>query len=146
MLGLFGVVVTSESSDSFLAFPDRKSSLTKDFQDQNGILIDLSKPRFSAREFVLKCGLVAESREDYFNKYNGLFTELSGRDSHRIYIRDHDQTYSVYYKSQRSIKKITQINRDKIGVSFELVFGEANPMDNLKPVYLVDDKGRYLIA
>lgn len=149
MIEVFGTIVTRESSDSFLAYAARKDSLTIDREDEDGIQIDLAAPKLKSREFILNCTIVANNRADYMNYYNGLFTELIGADTHTIYIKDHDKTYSVYYKEQRGLKKYGNLDTtaaDKIGVSFQLVLGERNPAENIDFVYLVDNQDRYLIA
>lgn len=136
---------TRESSDSFMQWPDRKSSLTIDREDSDGIEIDLADPKFSPREFVLTCAMEADDRADFFNKYNGLRTEFFSAETHELYILDHDKTYYVYYKSQRNYKSLTNINQDGVWATFEIILGERNPSQNMEAVYLVDDQDRYLI-
>lgn len=135
-----------ESSDSFMAWPKRKESLTVDRQDQDGVQIDLSDPKLASRDFVLKCAIHAEDRDDYFSKYNAFRTELLGADTHEIYVADHDKTYIVYYKEQRSFRSLTNVNADNVWATFEVVLGEVNPTENMEYVFLVDDQDRYLIA
>lgn len=144
--GLFGTLI-SGGSGSLLIYPKRKDSLSTDWPEEEGIDIDLSDPTFEAREFTLNMTLLADSLADFKSKYNGLFTELSGQDTHELYIGDHDTTYIVYYKSQANFKKlVNSFNNGKVGVTFDLVFGETNPDDNIPAVYLVDDQDRYLTA
>jgi len=143
---LFGAVI-SGGSGSLLAYPKRKESLSTDWPEEEGIDIDLSAPTFEAREFTLNMALLAESLADFKSKYNGLFTELRGQDTHELYIADHDTTYILYYKSQSNFKKlVNSFNNGKVGVTFDLVFGETNPDDNISAVYLVEDQDRYLTA
>lgn len=146
LFGVFGVTVQS-GSGTFLSFPERKGSLQHNWSDQDGLDIDLSAPRFEARDFRLQCTLITNSRSDFWTKYNGLFTELSAMGTHQLYVEDLDKTYTLYYKNQTNLKKLTRLaNNMLIGVSFDLVFGETDPMDNIEAVYLVDDQDRYLIA
>lgn len=143
---IFGVVVENGSS-SFLAFPSRKDSVSHDFSDTNGIDIDLQDPRFKAREFVINCALHATSKEDFWTKYNGLFTELSDSGIHTLYVKDLDKEFKLFYKEQRNIRKLTPISgRPEVWIRFDLVFGEANWTENMDQVFLVDHEGRYLIA
>ncbi len=151
LTSVFGVTIVKdngsrESSDSFMAWPSRKDSLTVDRQDQNGLEIDLSDPKVASREFVLKCILIASDREDYFTKYDALRTELLGADTHQVYISDHDRTYNVYYKRQSDFRSLSNINNDGVWATFTVVLGETNPNENMEFVYLVDDQDRYLIA
>lgn len=148
---VFGITVykengARESSDSFMAWPKRKDSLTVDRQDQDGIQIDLTDPKVASREFVIKCALNAADRTDYFNKYNGFRTEVLGAETHEVYVADQDQLYYVFYKEQQNFKTLSNIDNDGVWATFDVVFGETNPNENMQFIYLVDDQDRYLIA
>lgn len=143
---LYGITV-NDGSSGFLAFPKRKKSLENNWQDENGIEIDLLAPRFEARTFPVKCTLQATDQADFWNKYNGLFTELSGSGVHTLYLPDHDKTYNVFYVDQQNVHKITPLSSAyTVGVQFELIFGEVDPTTNIEAVYLVDSGDRFLIA
>lgn len=142
---IFGLVI-SGGSDTFLGFPKRKESLVHSWPEEQGIDIDLSEPNFEAREFKLICNLISAGRTEFWTKYNGLFTELSTQGTHNLYIKDLDRTFLIYYKSQENIGKITQLDKDRVAIKFDLVFGETNPEDNIEVVYLVDETDRFLIA
>lgn len=146
LLELYGITV-NDGSSSFLAFPKRKDSLKNNWQDENGIDIDLISPKFEAREFVIKCTLEASTQIDFWNKYNGLFTELSISGTHELFVPDLDKIYTVFYVEQQNVKKVTRINSEyPVGVQFDLVFGEVDPTVNIEAVYLVDSSDRFLIA
>lgn len=146
LFGVFGTTV-QKGSGSFIAFPERKGSLQHNWNDEDGLDIDLVSPKFEARDFRLQCTLISNDRSDFWTKYNGLFTELSTMGTHSLYISDLDKTYAIFYKNQSNLKKLTRLEGDmKIGVSFDLIFGETDPMDNIEAVYLVDDQDRYLIT
>lgn len=138
---IFGVVI-SNGSDTFLAFPERKDSLENNWPDEDGIEVDLNDPTFQAREFRLNCALVASGRVDFKTKYYALFTELKRSGTHTLLIQDLDQEYEVFYKKQENITKLTQIDRDKVAVKFDLIFREVT--DSIPAVYLVDEQGRFL--
>jgi len=142
---LFGVVIGS-GSGSFLVYPERKDSLTNDYMDQDGIQIDLLDPKYKSREFNLFCQLIANGRDDFWTKYNGLFTEISSAGTHVIYIADLGKTFHCYYKRQENLSKLTPLDSGQVGVTFNLVFGETTPTENMEAVYLVDDQDNYLIA
>ncbi|TAE81917.1 MAG: hypothetical protein EAY81_09410 [Bacteroidetes bacterium] len=150
--GIFGIDVTT-GSNTFLAFPKRKESLNKNWAELNGLEIDLQEPFFESREFKLNCclnvvnlGNATAAKTEYWNKYNGLFTELSGLGTHQLFVEDLGKTFYVYYKEQSNFQKLTSFSSGKIAVTFDLVFGETNPSDNMDAVYLVDEQDRYLIA
>jgi len=144
--GLYGLVI-SNGTVQFLALPARKASVNHDWPEETGLDIDLANPNFSAREFTLSCAVIADSRDDFMSKYNGLFTELSGLDTHALYLEELGQTYQIYYKSQANLTKLSKINNTtKVGVKFDLVFGERDPADNMEPVYLVDENANFIIC
>lgn len=145
LYNVFGLMVNS-GSDTFLRYPKRKDSLSNNWLDENGLDIDLEAPRFESREFTLKCTLEATGRADFWNKYNGLFTELGGTGTHTLYVPDLDKTYTLFYKEQNNLSKLTNLANNVVYVSFDLVFGETNPTENIEPVYLVDSDDRFLIA
>lgn len=143
--GLYGLVI-SNGTVQFLQYPARKTSVSHDWPEETGIDIDLDNPQFSAREFTLTCALIADNPVDFMNQYNGLFTELSGLDTHAIYLEEIGQTYYVYYKSQANLTKLTKINNTtKVGVKFDLIFGETDPANNMVAVFLVDDNANFII-
>jgi hypothetical protein len=142
----YGLVI-SNGTVQFLQFPTRKASVSHDWPEENGVDIDLDTPFFEAREFTLTCALIADNRDDFMNQYNGLFTQLSGLDTHALYMEETGQTYQVYYKSQANLTKLSKINNTtKVGVKFDLVFGETNPYDNFEPVYLIDENDNFIVG
>jgi hypothetical protein len=142
---VFGVKVVTGSS-TFLQYNKRKDSLSHDFPEEMGIDIDLTQPTLSSRQPTLSCVLKATSRDDFFNKYDGLFTELRQLGTLEIYIADHNRNYILYWTEQQNISKLSQIDTTYIGVTFDLVFAETNPTDNISAVYLVDEHDNYIIA
>lgn len=141
---VYGIIV-NPGNDDFLKLPKRKGSIENNWQDENGLDIDLSQPRFEAREFVLKCTLEAVSRADFWSKYNGFFTELSGVGVHLLYVPDLDKTFTLFYKEQNNFKKLTALDNNAVYIQFDIVFGETNPTLNITPEYLVDSDDNFLI-
>jgi|SRR6185437_7981526 len=142
----YGLVISNGTSQ-FLQFPARKDSVNHDWPEEQGLDIDLGNPKFKAREFTLTCAIIADNQDDFKSRYNGLFTELSGLDTHALYLGELDETYQVYYKNQVNLTKLSKINNTvKVGVKFDLVFGETNPDDNMSAVFLVDDNGAYIVV
>lgn len=141
---VFGVIFQPGATDDFVNFPAAKSSLEHDFPETSGIDKDLSQPVAAAREFSIKCAMIASSRDDFWNKHDGLFTELTTPGVKELYIPDQDRTYYLYYKKMENATKLSQINRDHVGIKFTLVLGELDPFANITKIILVDDQRRYL--
>lgn len=152
LFAVFGIIVSldngsRQSSDSLLAWPERKPSLENNRQDQDGIEIDLDDPKFAAREFVLKCAMKANDRADFFSKYDGFRTALFSQDTHDLYSFEHDRTYHVFYKKQANFRSFSPIDVvNDIWATFDVILGETNPRLNLIDEFLVDDQDRFLIA
>jgi hypothetical protein len=142
----YGVVIGG-GLKQFLAYAKRKDSVSHDFQDEQGIMKDLSSPRVQPRQFTLKCALIANSLVDFHTKNDGFFTALILPGPRHFYVADHDRTYLVYYVEQQNVTGLSKIiNTDKVGIKFDLVLSETNPADNIPAVYLVDDQDRFLTA
>jgi len=141
---LFGVQVIK--TDDFLNRPKPKDSLENDFQDQDGLDKDLSARKLASRTFELPCALIATSRDDFHTKYDGLFTELTKGGLQELYLEDLDRTYYLYYEDQQPVTKLTQIDREHVGIKFTIIFSETDPLSNITIIYLIDDQDRYLTA
>lgn len=148
---VFGIEIERHGLDDFLAFPKRKDSLKKDWSDQNGLEIDLAEPFFEARSFQLNCILKAEgatiqaTKDQFWNLYNGLFTEISALGTHQLYLASIDKTFTVFYVDQTGVSKIGYEGQ-RMFIRFTLVFEETDPTANILKVYLTDDAGNFLIA
>lgn len=149
---VFGVSLRPGGSESFLQLPKRKSSLEHNWPERDGIDIDLTEPTFEARDFRLKCLLMAsgatltEARDNFWLLYNGLFTELSQPGHLDLFLGDYNKTFTLYYQGQDSLDKLTKVTSKKVCLSFDLLFSEADPSDNIEAVYLVDEQDRYIIG
>ncbi|MDO3641979.1 hypothetical protein [Mucilaginibacter sp. L3T2-6] len=132
--------------ETFLAYPKRKDSVSHDWPEEEGIDIDLSEPHFEAREFTLKVLLMGADRADFKTKYYGLFAELSSANNMELYFTDIDQTFTVYFKTQQNVSKVKRrLDTQNVGVTFDLVFGESDPNDNID-VFIVTDLDEFIIA
>lgn len=148
---VFGVFVEQGGLNDFLSFPKRKASQEHSWPEVNGKDIDLTNPTFEARQFTLKCVLIAYGateqlrNDNFWQLYNGLFTELSGQGVHELYLNSIDKTYTVFYVDQQGATKVTYED-DRMIIKFDLLFEETDPFSNIQKVYLVDQDGTFLVA
>lgn len=141
----FGLIIKN-GVDPLLAMPERKESVTNDFQDQNGIEKDLAAPKFKARTFVFDCALEANDANDLQVKYFGLFNLLSQQGVYTLYNDFLNLTVTIFYtKFTSNNSGLYKTSNNKIATDFKLEFGETDPYGNIPIVYLVDDVDRYLI-
>jgi len=148
---VFSTIVLAGGLDDFFAWPKRKESLSHNFPEVNGLDVDLTQPRFEARQFKLSCVLEAHgdtedlAKANFWNLWNGLFTEISATGVHDLYLGSLNKSFSVYYINQQNVSKMSYEGK-RIVVSFDLIFGETDPNSNIPKVFLVDHNDRYLIA
>ena len=148
---LFGLYIERDGYDDFLSFPKRKESLKKNWADQNGQQVDLSEPFFEPRQFRLKCVLKAigntiqEKKENFWNQYNALFTELKQPGSLDLYIEALGKTFTLFYVDQANVDK-KGIETKRMFITFDLIFEETDPSINIPDVFLVDENDNFLIA
>lgn len=142
----FGAIITG-GIPSFLAFPKRKDSVQHDWPEVDGIDIDLSAPTFEARQFTLSITMDATGRDDFKTKYYGLFTVLKQLGSRTLYFADIDLEFTCFFVEQQNVKKnIRKMNGPKVSVSFDLIFKETDPADNIDDVYIITENDEFIIA
>jgi hypothetical protein len=142
----FGSIVNNGKAALF-GWAKRKASLTQEFMDENGTQTDLDDPKYEAREIVLHCSTMANSRGDFKQKYFGLMTELQSMGTKEFYFSDPDHTVYLFYKEMRNPRKLSaRFDSDNVGMDYDLVFGDTDPTINLPPVYIVTELDEYLIA
>lgn len=148
---VFGILIERNGLNPFLSFPKRKPSQEHSWPEVSGKDIDLSHPTFEPRNFTLKCILTAygntiqQRNDNFWNLYNGLFTELSGSGTHELYLGALDKTYTVFYVDQQSVSKVSREDNRMI-IKFDLLFQEVDPFTNIPKVYLTDQNGVFLTA
>lgn len=143
----YGVIITN-GVNAMMALPDRKASVSHDFPEQDGLDIDLTQPRFSARAFVFNCVLHAISIQDLQNKYFALFTMLRGAGSYQLFNSFLNLTINIYYTKQSNIGNIYKSVKNGVegyAIKFDLNFNETNPDDNIPNIYLTNQDGQFLI-
>lgn len=142
----FGMLVES-GSDDFLKYPDRKDSITHDWQDSNGLDVDLSRPLFKDRDITLKMAIIVSSEEEFWTKRNAFLAQWAQPGTHRLTVGEFQQTFYVYYKSCASFSRFTRIlDATKIACKFTLVVSEPAPTFDNNDVFLVDEDGRFIVS
>jgi len=143
---IFGVVLQKGSTNDFLKFPDRKDSIEHDWQDSNGIDVDLSRVFLKSKDVELKCILFGNSFADYWSKYDHFFAELTAPGLKRFQISEFERSFFIYYKSSSSPNRYTRLqDASKIVFEFNIVVTEQEPIVT-KDVFLVTEDGRFIIT
>ena len=123
LLTTFSMVIQTGLAN-FLEFPERKTPLSNDWQDEDGIEYDLQNPTFKDKEITLNCAIMADNNIQFWTYYNLLWAELKKPNRLSLYIDDHSKTYQVFYKKSGNFKLQTKRlkNVPKVFVKFTLTF------------------------
>ncbi|MFD2874034.1 hypothetical protein ACFS5N_16245 [Mucilaginibacter ximonensis] len=141
----FGAVI-NKGMDAFFNWGKRKDSVNHNYQEEDGEDRDLVDPHVDPREFAVSFTITAAGLADFKTKYWGFRNEVMSAGLNEFYFADHDETYLVYYKEQQNLKKITsRFTSEIVGISFDIIFSETNPQDNVGD-YLVDEQDNFIIG
>lgn len=116
-------------SDGVLDGLTLKEGTTVDWPDAHGKVIDLSRPRFEAREISLDCWMVADSAQALITQRNTLLAELMKPGTQRLQlnpIAGKPLVYEVYYSGGLTFKK--QWADEVLFASFQLKLIEPQPI------------------
>lgn len=137
--------VVPNSVKLFMALPDRKTSVSNDWEDENGLDIDLTNPTFEARTFQFQCVTRGATMEELKANYFALFTLLKISGQYTWYNDFVNMTIYVYFQKQTSMDNVYKDGNGGLAINHTLQFGETDPTLNLPNVYLVDDQNRFLV-
>lgn len=140
----FGMFIMDGMND-FLKVPKRKEPITHDWQDANGIDVDLSRVFFEARDITLKVGFKTGNVNDFWQKYTQFLSQITKPYLHRLEITEFGRSYYVYYKDCGSYKRYKKITGDSI-CEFTITLNEPNPTIDNPTVFIVADEGQFIIT
>ncbi|QDK80808.1 hypothetical protein EXU85_20235 [Spirosoma sp. KCTC 42546] len=106
-----------------------KEPFAVDWPDAHGQVVDLSRPRYEAREIRLTCWMVASSADNFLTQQNALLTELVKSGTQRLQftpVTGKPLVFEVYCKAGVTIKKEW---RDGVMIGeFTLILIEPQPV------------------
>lgn len=137
--------------EDFLKFPSRKASVQTDWQEEQGLDIDLSNPVFASRDIVLKCWCAGNGNVDFWKKYNGFFVQISQPGTFVLFNTTIQIGFNVFYKQAGTVSFITNQGGNKeVAAKFEITVTEPKPMTGFRvqPTtgYLVDSNGNPILT
>lgn len=117
----YGLVIMT-GTERLLEYPERREPLQTDFNDQSGTDYYLNTVFFKDKEVLLTCAIMADNDTDFWTYYNAFFAALTASGSHQLYVHDHTQNYTVFYKKTANFKKSLKRlkNVPKVFVKFDL--------------------------
>jgi hypothetical protein len=144
----FGIFIERGSYDELLKIPKRKATIEHNFLDEHGIDKDLSRSYYEAREFNLKCAIIASDETDFWDKYQRFLTILAKPGTLRLTVTDLGRDFYVYYDDCTNYDKLTRISTapGKIAAKFTLKVIEKEPGFNSIQTFIIDEENRFLIT
>ncbi|MEX6691267.1 hypothetical protein QTN47_27405 [Danxiaibacter flavus] len=146
---VFGISIES-GTDDFLKYPAKKDSITHDWQDANGLDVDLTKMFFNARNISLRCNVIVDNEEQFWQNYQSFLAQLAKPGYRRIQVSQFgEKSFYCYYKECTSFTRFTRIKDNglsRIGCKFTLNLVEGEPNIDYNNVFIVDEQGRFLVS
>jgi hypothetical protein len=146
----FGVFIEEGSAD-FLRHPPKKTSIEHDWQDSNGVEVDLSRVFFDKREGVLNLAIITNSEADFWTKHENFISQWAQPGLHRLSFKSHgERSYYVYYKECNNYKSAKALTGDGnsglIAYRFSMVIVEPEPQIDASHVFLITEDEYFLIT
>lgn len=124
----YGAFLLRGSYNDLLKPAKRKASLSNNWPEQNGLEIDLTAPKFEAKDAELTFMITASSESQWWTRYNAFFTLLKGSGQRSLYVRELNTTFLVYYKEVTTYEQLTTIKSvSQVAARYTVKFGIANP-------------------
>lgn len=143
----FGITIEKGGLDDFLKIPKRKESTTHNWQDENGLDVDLSRTFLEAKDIVLKCFIIADNEVQFWDNYNRFLALLIKPGTRRFTVNVFGLDYYVYYKDCTIYQKLTAFKQTgKLICKFNLTIVEKVPGFQNIPTYVVEESGKFIIT
>ena len=124
----YGAFLLKGSYDSLMRPAKRKASLSNNWPEENGLEIDLTVPKFEAKDADLSFILSASNETEWWTRYNAFFALLKTAGERSLYVAELNKTVMIYYQEVTSYEQLTVIkNVSKVAARFTIRFGIANP-------------------
>lgn len=143
----FGITIEKGGLDDLLKIPKRKDSIQHDWQDEDGLDIDLSRTFVEAKDSILKCVIIANTEADFWLHYNQFYSLLRKPGTRRFSVNVFRLDYYIYYKDCTIYSKLTPFKQTgKLICKFDLTISESVPGFQNTPTYLVDESNNFIIT
>lgn len=124
----YGAFIVKGGFDDLLKPARRKASLTNNWPEQNGVEIDLTAPRYEAKDADVTFIISASSESAWWARYNAFVSQLQQAGERSLYIKELSKTFAVYYKEAVDYSQLTRIKgTSKVAAKVTIKFGIANP-------------------
>ena len=127
----FGVYLVEGTMDSLRKAPEVRSNLKSESRENPGVVYDGENVHYKAKDTPLKLFILAEDINDFWSRWNKLFTALLQPELRSLYIDDTLEDYECYYKSN-AVTKFDILQNGRIWCEFTVTmrFVNARPSEN----------------
>ena len=146
----FNLFIEKGSAD-LLQYAPKKDSITHDWQDSNGIDVDLSRIFLKERQIILNCAIITESESDFMAKHDSFLATMLQPGTRRLTVTAHgERSYNVFYKECNGYTQVSSLkgmeDEHLVAMRFSLVLIEPEPEVDSSLVFIVDEDGRFLVT
>lgn len=139
-----------EGTADVLKYAPKKDSTEHNWDNEHGIDVDLSNPKFAARPVSLQCYIVCQSTDEFWDNHNALISQLMQPGVHSLKISSHglDKIYYVEYRETTKYDPVKPLKLDPAYNvhAFTLVLRETEPTIDNVITRVTDDDGRFIIT
>lgn len=124
----YGFVVLKGSMRDWLSFAEMKPPFSHDWGDEHGRELALENVFVKDKEVSLKVLFIADSQLQFWANYNKTRDMLQSSGIRKIYYRELEKEFEVYYTKTSQIATPTRLKGGKIMVEMTLNFNMPDPL------------------
>lgn len=142
---LFGVYLIKGTIESLHKAPEVRSNLKTDSKSKSGVEYDDENVNYRAKDTVIKMLIHADGIDDFWKRWNALFTVLLQPEQRSIYMEDTLEDYECYYKNN-SVSKFDILPNGKIWCEFTVTMRMTNTRPTGNYLVLATEDGELVIT
>jgi hypothetical protein len=148
----YGIILEEGSAD-FLKYAPKKPSTEHDWQDSDGLDVDLSRIFLSKREGVLNFAIFSNTNQDYFDRHDAFIALWTQPGLRRLELASHNnRSYYIFYEETTNwdqvikLKPLSMATNYKIAHRFSIRITEPEPKRYPNNIFIVTESGKFLIS
>lgn len=98
-IATWDMFILKDSDSDFLSFPDRKEPTSNNWQEYDGLDVDLTEVYFNAKKVVTRFFIKADTGAEFLYRLNAFHTLISAPGTLSLYSREFDRTFSLRFIS-----------------------------------------------
>jgi len=137
----YGIYI--EKAKGYMDIPKRKGKTEYDWEDENGVeaFTDADDIHFEARNIILTCHILANSKADFLTKLNAFKTKLTNPGIHTLKLPYKNVLYNVYFREKSALNILTKWNGNKLVSKFYISLREPKPIIIQTFFYIIAPNG-----